>query len=119
MSLEAPEAVFAVSALPCARSATMSPLGEFIRQVAGGLADSGCPPEFTDGPASADRADAELAAAGGDVDRAAPMSAPVRGLEFRFTMTEAAPEAPTETVKDVICPAAPGGYKPQVTLPYE
>lgn len=74
----APEVVFAVSA-PCARSTTMSPLGEFTRQIAGGLADSGYPPEFIDGPASADRVDAELAAAGGDVDRAASMSGPVRG----------------------------------------
>lgn len=31
-------------------------------------------------------------------------------------MTEAALEAPTETVEDVICPAAPGGYKTLVTL---
>jgi hypothetical protein len=97
----------------------MSPLGEFTRQVAGGLADSGYPPEFIDGPASADRADAELAAAGGDVDRAAPMSGPVRGLEFRFKMTEAALEAPTETVEDVIYPAVPGGYKTLVTLLHE
>jgi hypothetical protein len=79
----------------------MSPLGEFTRQVAGGLADWGYPPEFID----------ELAAAGGDVDRAAPMSGPVRRLEFRFKMTEAALEAPTETVEDVIYPAVPGGYK--------
>ena len=57
----------------------MSPLGEFTRQIASGLADSGYPPEFIDGPASADRVDAELAAAGGDVDRAASMSGPVRG----------------------------------------
>jgi hypothetical protein len=77
-TLMAPEAVFAVSA-PCARSTTMSPLAEFTREVAGGLADSGYPPEFIDGPGSADRADAELAAAGGDVDRATPMSGPVRG----------------------------------------
>jgi hypothetical protein len=70
-------------------------------EVAGGLADSGYPPEFVDGAASADRADAELAAAGGDVDRAAP----VRGLELRFKMTE----APTETVEDVIRPAVAGG----------
>ncbi|MFI6597431.1 hypothetical protein ACIBHX_14345 [Nonomuraea sp. NPDC050536] len=93
----------------------MSPLGEFTRQVAGGHADSGYPPVFIDGPASGDRADAELATAGGDVDWAAL----VRGLAFRFKMTEAALEAPTETVEDVIYPAVPGGYKTSVTLLHE
>jgi hypothetical protein len=38
------------------------------------------------------------------------MSGPMRRLEFRFKMTEAALEAPTETVEDVIYPAVPGGY---------
>lgn len=41
------------------------------------------------------------------------------GLEFRFKMTEAALEAPTETVEDVIYPAVPGGYKTLVTLLHE
>lgn len=34
-------------------------------------------------------------------------------------MTEAALEAPTETVEDVIYPAVPGGYKTLVTLPHK
>lgn len=34
-------------------------------------------------------------------------------------MTEAALEAPTETVEDVIYSAVPGGYKSLVTLPHQ
>ncbi|GAA3608601.1 hypothetical protein GCM10022419_111930 [Nonomuraea rosea] len=85
----------------------MSPLGEFTRQVAGELADSGCPPEWIDGPADADRVDAELAAAAGDMSDA---------CRSGLTMTEAALEASTETVEDVSYPVVPGGYKTRVTF---
>ncbi|MEV0386829.1 hypothetical protein [Nonomuraea sp. NPDC050643] len=100
LSWMVPEAVFAVSA-PCARSTTMSPLGEFTRQVAGGLAHSGIRRSSSMAPQSADCADAELSAA---------------GWQISTGRADERAEAPTETVKDVIYPAAPGGYK---TLPHE